>query len=108
MQSKKWNYFKENLTSSRVVATFINQNGICIFEVYEGEYGFIATSDLCQLNLSKINTITYSETKKNINTIKNETALDRLFEKLIISCEYFENQYNKQVEEMHNLFMNNE
>lgn len=103
-----WEYYKENLVSSRIVATFTNQNGVVVFEVYEGEYGFQATSNLVQLNMGKINTISYVDARKKLEQKKQLSNIDCLFEKLKVSCEYFEHEYNKQVEEMYKLFMYHE
>ena len=99
-----WEYYDDNICrSDSIVATFTNDKGIRVFDVYEGRSSFIAEPQVEYIHNVFVDYADAKETKEEKE--KCTSSLEVLSIRLRKACEIIESNYNKQIDKMKGLFM---
>ncbi|MEG1059706.1 MAG: hypothetical protein RSE41_04250 [Clostridia bacterium] len=93
-----WIFFKENIMrDSCIVATYQNEQGIEVLDVYEGSGEHYTVPRYNFINSCIVPYIHEYQGVKNIVDTKPCSTDEQLFLKLQYACKKFEENYNQQI-----------
>lgn len=99
MKIIKWEYYKDNICTDMTVATFYNDRGVRIMDVYESRYSYYTMTYFKGIDSCEI-TYSYAKSLCTEDELKANKSTDVLYAGLIHACKKFEENYYKQVSKL--------